>query len=352
MSDSPTDRAVTRNDVASRAGVSPAVVSYVVNDGPRPVKQSTRERVLEAIRDLGYRPNAVARSLKIKSTRALGLIVPDNSNPFFAELARVVEDAAFTAGYTLLLANARGDGEREAAHVQTFLAHQVDGILLISSGHSEALLGTLEHESTPVVLVDRSLPTASAATLEVDNEGGGFVATRHLLEHGHERIACLAGPTDLSPSADRHRGWLSAMRQSGLSTGPGLLARSAFDRHAAYPVAQRLLSERDRPTAIFAATDQQAIAVLRVAADLGLRVPDDLAVIGFDGILEGAFTVPRLATVRQPVTQIGRKAVDLLLDRDRPNEHHVLPVVLTPNESCGCPTRHAARRRPHLSEAG
>lgn len=334
----------TRNDVARLAGTSPAVVSYVVNDGPRPVAAETRARVEAAIEQLGYRPNALARSLRGNRTNVIGLLVPDNSNPFFAELARAIEDHAHAAGYAVLLANAIGDDARELRYARTMVEQRVEGLVLSSAGHSSEVVRELTDAHVPLVMVDRQVPGIAAHVLSVDNEGGGRAATRHLIEHGHERIACIAGPGDLAPAADRHRGWSRALTEAGLRDADELLVRSEFNRAGGYAAAKELLSRPQRPTALFACTDQQAIGALRAIAEAGLSVPGDVAVVGFDGIAEGTYTNPPLATVRQPIRQLGERAVELLLENLRggaPLREHdeVMPVVLAPNESCGCTGR-------------
>ncbi len=331
---------VTRNQVARLAGTSSAVVSYVVNNGPRPVAAATRTRVLAAIDELGYRPNGLARALKVRRTLALGLVVPDSSNPFFAELARVIEDAAYQHGYTLLVGNAADDDQRETSYVRAFGERQMDGLLLISSEGSRSVVEELDHLRAAVVVVDRFLPGVQAATIVADNQGGGRAATAHLIGHGHVRIACLAGPSDLTPSADRHRGWARALAEAGLDPEPGLLLRGRFDRLAGYQATRRLLGQSRPPTALFASTDTQAIGALKAVADAGRRVPDDLAIASFDGIAESAYTIPGLTTVQQPIELMGRRAIDRLLDRlhapQGPPTAEVLPVQLLLRGSCGC----------------
>jgi LacI family transcriptional regulator len=335
----------TRNDVARLAGTSPAVVSYVVNDGPRPVAAETRQRVLAAIEQLGYRPNGIARSLRGNRSNVIGLLVPDNSNPFFAELARAIEVSAYDEGYTVLLANAVGDDAREVRYARTMVEQRVDGLVLSSAGHSAEVVRELTDARVPLVLVDRQIPGIGAAVLAVDNEGGGYTATRHLIEvHGHTRIACLAGPGDLAPSADRHRGWARALGEAGLPAGDELFVRSRFDRAGGYHAVRELLARGGAPfSALFACTDQQAIGTLRALAEAGLSVPDDVAIVGFDGIPEGAYTNPPLSTVRQPIAALGARAVELLLQNmagtPAAEETEVMAVDLVPNASCGCERR-------------
>lgn len=340
---------MTRDDVAKRAGTSTAVVSYVVNDGPRRVSAMTRERVLRAIEELGYRPNGFARALRSTRSRLLGLVVPDNSNPFFAELARVIEDEAFSRGYLLLLGNSTEDDDRQAAYVREFLELRVEGLLLISSatapraGIQSTTAQALRGARTRTVLLDRPVAGLDAACVTVDNTGGGYAATRHLLEHGHEVVACLAGPKGTYPAEARTRGWRRAMRDTGRATGSGFLVRSKFRREDGYRAMLTLLDRAVPPTAVFTESDEQAIGVLRAAAERGIRVPDDLAVASFDGIPESRYTQPPLTTVAQPFEELGRRAVQMVLppsnssgDPARGPRRVGLPVALELGGSCGC----------------
>lgn len=337
---------VTRDDVARRAQTSSAVVSYVINGGPRPVADLTRARVLEAIKELGYQPNAIARALRTSSTKVLGVIVPDISNPFFSELALAIEESAFQHGYTLFLGNAMHDDGRQAVYLKAFAEHQAEGLLLINAPDRskarlpEASRAVLRHAAMPLVLVDRRPGELRASSLVVDNEDGAYQATRHLIEHGHRQIACLSGPPDVSAAQDRTNGWRRAMAEAGLSAGPRSIVISGFDRTEAEGVVRRLFDRRRPPAALFVHSDEQAIGVLHGAADAGITVPDDLAIVSFDGIRESASTRPALSTVAQPVEQLGRKAVRLLLDQiqDRKAEpvSEMLPVQLVTRRSCGC----------------
>jgi LacI family transcriptional regulator len=337
---------VTRDDVARRARTSSAVVSYVVNGGPRPVAATTRARVLKAIADLGYQPNALARGLRTASTKVLGVIVPDISNPFFAELAREIEEAAFGEGYTLLLGNAMHDDARQMLYLKAFAEHRAEGLLLINApdrAHLDlpkASTAFLHRADVPLVLIDRRPGRLRAACLVVDNEDGGYQATRHLIGHGHRRIGCLSGPPDLPPARDRTSGWRRAMTEAGLSAGPRGIVVSGFDRLEAHGVASRLFRRNRPPTALFVHSDEQAIGVLYAAAEAGIRVPDDIAIVSFDGIRESAVTRPALSTVAQPVRDLGRRAVRLVLDQitDRKTKptSEMLPVRLITRESCGC----------------
>jgi len=332
---------VRRSDVARLAGTSPAVVSYVLNGGPRGVAPHTRARVLAAIEQLGYRPNGIARSLRMNRTMTLGLVVPDTANPFFAELARAIEEEVFAEGYTLLIGNAAEDDERQTAYVRTFLARQVDGLFLVPAHGPVSCVADLQRARTPWVTLDREIAGVAPAVL-VDNRVGAFAATQHLVEHGRRRIACLAGPRDVFPATDRVAGWRDALGEAGVRPSAMSVWHVPFGRRAGYLAAREMLSAADRPDAIFAASDEQALGALRAIAELGLSCPGDVAIASFDGVAASAYSTPTLTTVVQPFRQLARAAVAQLLrrvgdaDGDGSPGTAVLPVRLARRGSCGC----------------
>ncbi|WP_084481098.1 LacI family DNA-binding transcriptional regulator [Ruania albidiflava] len=342
---------VNRNDVARLAGVSPAVVSYVMNDGPRGVAPATRERVLRAIEKLGYRPNPLANSLRTNRTMTIGLVVPDNTNIYFAELARAIEEAAFPLGYTMLLGNAADSTERENAYVQAFLDHRVAGVLLIPSRDSTAAAAKFAHTNTPWVLMDRltELENVPAQVLS-DNRQGGRLATEHLIWHGRRRIACISGPVEVGYTRERVRGWRDALAASPLDPDAAPLREVAFDRFAGYRAARDILSRNPGTDAIFVASDEQALGVMRAIEEQGLSCPADIAIISFDGIAASLLTVPSLATIKQPVGLLAEHAIEQLLAQGdaTPTDGRriVLPVELSTGGSCGCPDVDYAAHNP------
>jgi len=331
----------TRREVAQLAGTSEAVVSYVLNNGPRGVAPATRQRVEAAVAQLGYRPNAVARSLRTQRTMTFGLVVPDNSNPFFAELARSIEEVGFQHGYTMLLGNAMDSDEREAKYVRTLLDRQVDGIIVVPARGPSSWIGELSRTSIPRLIVDRELDVADASHILVDNERGAYEATNHLLGHGRRRIGCLAGPAGIHPSVDRVAGWRRALAEAGLPPAADEVIHVPFGRADGYLAGRRLLARKDRPDSLFVTSDEQALGLLRAASELGIRVPDDLAICSFDGIEASAYTVPALSTMRQPVEQLGRSAVEWFVAKAENPQLAPIRVVATTTlvarGSCGCP---------------
>ncbi len=323
----------TLRDVARRAGVSIATVSYVLN-GTRPVSPEVEARVWEAVATLRYRPNRLARGLRRKRTHVLGLIVPDSANPFFAEIARGLEDLSFAHDYSVILCNSDGDPVKEQRYLGVLIEQQVDGIALVSACATPVHLAVLRERGIPFVVVDRDLPGLEADCVLADNFQGGYLATRHLLERGHQRIACIAGPSDLTPSADRARGYWKAMEEAGIEPLKIWIRRGDFRAESGYHVARDFLSlpPAIRPTAIFACNDLMAIGAMRAIGEAGLSIPHDIALVGFDDIVLASYVIPPLTTVAQPTYEMGRLAGELLLrriqTRSGPSARYLLPVRL------------------------
>lgn len=324
-------RAPTRSDVARRAGVSTAVVSYVVNNGPRPVAAATRERVLAAMSELGYRPNGLARALRLRRAQAVGLVVPDVGNIYYGALAREISDRAFLAGYAMLLGDSNNQIDRERAQIESLVGRQIDGLVVVSlEPGSKAETG-----DTPVVYLDqRSVP--GQLSIVVDNPGGAALAVEHLLGHGRRRIAHLAGPEGAPGSSERRRGWAEALAAAGIEPSDDLLARGDYTREGGRRAGLDLLTRSGRPDAVFVASDVQALGLLVAARELGLRVPEDIAVISFDGTEESLYSAPPLTAIEQPLDRLAEAALATVLGDEHPDERRVVPVRLVVRESCGC----------------
>jgi LacI family transcriptional regulator len=330
-----TARAATRTDVARLAGVSTAVVSYVVNNGPRPVAASTRTRVLAAMDELDYRPNAVARALRMRSAQAVGLVVPDVSNTYFGALARELSVQAFTAGYALLLGDADNDIDRERAQVESLVSHQIDGLVIVSLDPASVA----ETGTTPTVFLDqRSRP--GQLSVIVDDRGGAATAVSHLIGHGRTRIALLSGPVGAPGVAEREQGWRRELDAAGLPTHDDLIVRSEFSRAGGFEAGQELLTRADRADAVFVTSDVQALGLLAAARRLGIDVPRDLAVVSFDGTEDAVFSDPPLTAIEQPIHRIAEAALAAVLDkeaaRDAAASPLTIPVELVVRDSCGC----------------
>ena len=319
----------TIREVAESAGVSYATVSHVINN-TRWVSQETRERVLAAMDALNYRPNALARSLRQGKTNTIGLVLPDSANPFFAEISRSIEDEAFKKGYSVFLCNTELDTERELFYVDVLSKKQVDGIVFVAAGDQADSLDFLVRRNMPVVMIDRNLPNVDVDAVLTDNQLGGFLATRHLLELGHTRIACIAGPSSITPSAERIIGYRRALEEAGLPFDESLVMRGDYHARSGMEITHSLLQMTPRPTAIFSLNDLMAIGALRAAAEAGCSVPKDLAVVGYDDLEIAHFTNPPLTTIAQPKKEIGAQAVTLLVDRMSRKSTPPNRIVLAP----------------------
>lgn len=322
----------TRRDVAALAGVSTAVVSYVVNEGPRPVAAETRLKVEKAIKQLGYRPNASARALRSGRTNTYGLVVQDPSNTYFGVLIesfrRVLRERDI--GMVLGQSGLTGGG-REA---RDLIDRGVDGLIVASSFEDGPDL-TKTQAILPVVLVDRAWPVPGANTVGSDYFEGGRLATQHLLDHGFTDIVPIHGPfADDRPSA-RLLGYLDAIEAAGAIPREPIATR--WDREGGYKAGQELLARGELPEAVFALSDGIAIGLLRALADEGIHVPRDLALVSFDSTPEGRYSIPSLTSVKQETEEVARVAVDLLGTPPPAEGNHVqVPVSLDIRESCGC----------------
>jgi LacI family transcriptional regulator len=301
-------------DVAERAGVSVTTVSHVINQ-TRPVSDELRERVLAAMDELGYQPNRLARSLRRGHTHTVGMIVPDSTNPFFAEVARGVEDTSFEQGYSVILCNSDGNLDKEVFYTNVLAERRVDGILFVAAGISTEQIRDLQARRMPVVVVDREIPDVAVDSVLTDNARGGKLATRYLMDLGHRCIGCIVGPSDVTPSAERVTGYRQALDESGIPVDDALIVKGDFQYEGGYQAARQLLTIDDPPTAIFACNDLMAVGAISAAAEMGRRIPADISVVGFDDVRLASFANPPLTTVAQPKYEMGVIAATMLLER-------------------------------------
>jgi LacI family transcriptional regulator len=328
-------QSVTRDDVARLAGVSTAVVSYVVNEGPKKVAPDTAARVREAIRILGYRPNAAARALRLGASEMLGFVMPDASNPFFVQFAHAVEDAAGSRGHAVLLANSDEDAAKERANIRNLASRKVDGVV-IASQLSPSEINDLMDTVVPIVFIDRDSAVEGYDTIGVDFRAAARGAVRHLIEHGHRNIALVMGSASAGGGADgRELGWLDALAEAGLPEGA--VIRAAFTLAGGYQAGKRLLAGVNPPTAIFASSDLQGIGVLRALHEANIAVPEEVALVAFDNVTETEYSWPPLTTVKQPVKEMAEAAVAKLLEPQTQKSHTLFPTQLIIRRSCGCP---------------
>ncbi|MFT4135975.1 LacI family DNA-binding transcriptional regulator [Microbacterium sp.] len=330
----PAKPAATRNDVARLAGVSAAVVSYVVN-GSKRVSPTTETRVREAIAMLGYRPNRAARALRLGSSETLGMVVPDSTNPFFATLAHAVEQAAAERGYDLLVANSDGSVAMERRHLDNLATRQVDGVFVCSS-IVEPDLRALEQADIPSVLLNQYVAAPGVDSVSVDLKRGSALAVEHLAEHGHRTIGLVIGTNSDNTVDAREVGWHETIARLGLSAGT--VFRHPFSRSGGYDAGRWLLHSAVRPSALFVGSDRQAVGVLKALHEAGVRVPEDIAIISFDGSEDAEFSWPPLSSVAQPIDEMAHAAVTALIDGEGEKHHLVFEPTLIRRASCGCPS--------------
>jgi LacI family transcriptional regulator len=330
-------------DIARAAGVSVATVSRVLNSSPK-VAQPTRRRVLRVLDELGYAPNNLARNLRARALRVFGLVIPDIRNPVYTALQRGVEDVARASGFFVLLANTDEAPEREAEYLRMLLAERVAGVIVVPTANARLEdVRSLLRARIPVVALDRPLPGAEVDTVQPDRGRGVWLAVEHLHAHGHTAIGLLNGPADLASAMQRGDAFHAALRTRGLADGSAVQAHGDFREEGGYQAAKTLLDSAHRPTALLVANNLMALGAIRAAAELGIRIPDDLALIAFDETEWAAFVAPPLTTVAHPVHELGRTAAELLERRlaepDRPSVTVLLRPKLVVRASCG---RHTA----------
>jgi LacI family transcriptional regulator len=300
--------------VAELAGVSATTVSHTLN-GRRPVSAATRQRVLDAIAQLGYRPNVLARGLRAGRSLTIGLVIPDITNPFYPLLARGLQDVLGPAGYDEIISNTNGDRELERAALDKMISRQVDGVAFaVFHTHAEDLLPVIEAE-IPVVRLGGRQFQHGVDLVHSDDEGGAAEATRYLLARGYQRIGFVCGQAAQGPAAERVAGYQAALRVAGLPTDPELVVHTRFSRAGGAEGVTRLLELPQPPDAVLCANDMMAIGALDVARARGLRVPQELAVMGFDDIEAASLVSPQLTTMANPAREIGQACGRLLLDR-------------------------------------
>ncbi|SEG80259.1 transcriptional regulator, LacI family [Thermomonospora echinospora] len=316
--------------VAQHAGVSPGTVSNVLNR-PERVAPATRARVERAIRELGFVRNGSASTLRAGQSSSIGLMILDLGNPFFTDVARGVEDVASERGYAVILASSGGSHDKERRNLTVLAEQRVRGVLITPVDQEGDQAELLRRRGVAVVLLDHPTPRANQCSVAVDDVAGGELAVGHLLEQGARDVAMVTGPSVLRQCADRRKGALRALRAAGLGRDAlREVAVPAMNARAGQEAAQRLL-EGDLPDAIFCANDLLALGVLRVLLQAGVKVPGDVALIGYDDIEFTAAAAVPLSSVRQPTYQLGRIATDLLLDEcDNPSGHAHQQVMFQP----------------------
>lgn len=319
----------TISDVARQAGVSTATVSRVLNGRPD-VNETLAAQVRAAVRETGYVPSRVARRLRTQRSTVWSVIISDIRNPFFTELIPGVEEVAFGAGTSVILCHAGDDLAREATYLELAAAELVSGVIISPASATETNLQPLLSRGIPVVTVDRRLHNVALDHVLVDNVAGAAQATEHLIATGCKRLACISGPLDTTTGAERYAGYQRALLAAGRRAQAGNVQECDFHEEGGRTAAQRLLAHKDRPDGLFVCNNLMTLGALRAVEDAGLRVPDDVAVVGFDDPPWSAILKPSLTAIAQPNYDIGQEAARLLLSRINGYTGAAREVVLAP----------------------
>lgn len=320
----------TMKDVARLAGVSTSTVSHVINQN-RYVSESITLRVKNAIEELNYAPSALARSLKMNRTNTIGMLLTTSNNPFYAEVVRGVERSCYERGYSLILCNTEGDLQRMNHSLETLLQKRVDGLLIMCTEVQDPSKDVFtRYPSVPTVMMDWS-PFDSVGDVIQDNSFlGGEIATRYLIDSGFTRIACIAGPQDKSPARARYQGFIQAMEQAKIEVNEDYIIFSDFEFAGGFESMNKLLELSTPPQAIFAGNDAMAVGAYQAIFQKGIKVPDDISIIGYDDIDLSPYMIPPLTTIHQPKDKLGKQAVDQLIYRMDNPEADASVLVLTP----------------------
>ncbi|MBV7508417.1 LacI family transcriptional regulator [Bacillus sp. sid0103] len=323
-------------DVAKMANVSTATVSRVISNAGT-VKKETAEKVLEAIKELNYQPNMLARQLRRSETKTILVVVPDITNTFFSAVLRGIESVAIENGYQVLLGDARNDVESETSFLTILGQKKADGLILLTARTDQKILEDLSQDY-PVVLACEYYEGSKLPTVSIDNVSSARKATEYLISLNHKRIGHISGPLNIVVGRDRCRGFYQAMAQHGLSVDPSLVQEGEFSFESGFNLMMKFLSLENPPTALFAGNDEMAMGAIKAAKSKGLRVPEDLSVVGFDDIQFASIFEPALTTVAQPTFDMGQKAMRLLLklikDEEIEKDQFILPDKLIVRESC------------------
>jgi LacI family transcriptional regulator len=331
---------ITIIDVARESGVSYSTVSRVLS-GFEFVKESTRKRVLEAAERLGYVANLQARSLAGGRSQIIGLLVPGLDNSYIGEITRGIDEELAKSNYNLMIYTTHRQVAKEAMYVNTIANSLSDGLLLLVPLVPTPYLESLSDRGFPYVLIDQTDTTGKSSVVNSTNWQGAYDATKYLIDLGHRRIGFITGLTQLNSAIDRLEGYKAALADHNMPFDDALISQSNFTKNGGFDATQKLLELANLPTAIFAANDLSAFGVMDAVREHGLRIPEDISIIGFDDIPQAEVTHPKLTTVRQPLEQMGRVAVKLLLEHienpDRPPRHVTLATRLVVRDSCHPP---------------
>lgn len=327
-------------NVAKLAGVSVATVSRVLN-GDEVVKEKTKTKVLDAIKKLNYKPNRVAQRLRTtrKTSKLVGLLIPDIQNPFYVDVIRGIEEYAYANNAAVIIGNFSQDEKKEKLYLDILKSESVDGFVVAPSNEKDQYVKQLIQDGFPIVCIDRGLKDVDVDLVKVDNQQGVFKAIEHLIKLGHKRIGFVVGNPSIPTSQERLDGYHQAMKQYGIEIDPTLLLGEKSDYESGTRLTARLLDLENPPTAIFTGNNLLTLGALEVINQRGQRIPEDVAIIGFDDVYWANSLNPPLTAVRQPGFEIGKKAMELLMQRIQSPDAATLDVIfkteLMVRKSCG-----------------
>jgi DNA-binding LacI/PurR family transcriptional regulator len=329
----------TLKDVADYAQVSRATVSRVLNNNPN-VAEALRERVLEAIRVLGYQPNRAARRLRANTSDVFGLIISDIENPFFTSVVRGVEDAAYAHHLSVVLCNSDEDAAKQRMYLEVMQAERVAGLIISPTNFTDAQdFAKLRQLGIPIILLDRRIDNFEADAVTIDNVTGAFIAVTHLIELDHTRIGIIGGSPTLTTGRDRYEGYRKALNAAGIKPDDKVVKIGNFKIESGYRLAVDFINSAQPPTAIFAANNLMTLGALRAMREHNIRIPEDMALVGFDDMPWSGDLYPPLTAVSQPTYELGQETVQLLVrrlvDPDAPLRTVTLQPRLIVRESCG-----------------
>ncbi|MGK9182126.1 LacI family transcriptional regulator [Priestia filamentosa] len=318
---------ITIRSVAEEAGVSIGTVSKVINNSGK-ISEKTRKKVFQAMQKLNYKPDAAAASLRGKRTKLIGLLVPDISNPFYAGIARSIEDRSHEVGLNVMLCSTDNNTEKEKNYLALLTSQRVDGLVVASAFRSTVLLQETIDRGIPSVLIASEIPQLSINTVTVDDYKGGYLATSHLLDLGHKDIAIIS--ENVRSNEPRLAAYKDSMREEGIDVKPEYIMKTEATIQKGYECAKKLLLLDEKPTAIFACNDLLAAGVIQAAKELELDLPRELSVVGFDNTVLSTTTAPMLTTISQPIKQMGAKVVDLLRQEMEESKGHKERLLMAP----------------------
>jgi LacI family transcriptional regulator len=330
----------TIKEVAKLAGVSTATVSNVINN-TKYVSDEVKKQVYKAMSELNYVPNSLAKSLRVRESHLIGLMISDISNPFFSLVVRGIEDALAQEGYNVLLCNTDSNIDKEREYLKVLQGKRIDGIIVSSSGNSEEYFKEMWEIDLPLVFLNRCPKPLISDSISTNNFEGALLATEHLIQHNYRKIGIITGPQNISTGRDRFKGFKQAIRQHDLTLHDHFIKYGLFTMESGYELMKELMSDSSRPEAVLVSNNLMTLGAYQYIQESGIRIPEDLAIIGFDDPEWAAIAHPPLTSVRQPAYEQGAEAARLIIKKinntaaDKPQEIYFSPSLII-RKSCGC----------------